>query len=443
MFSKPQPPRIPLPKGWQGCVKSAAIYVFSLAHYCILYARARAADGINARVRLAAQNDRLHEECALLREELRIKDARTAQIAPQRRPHYGALERMSILELRAVRGWSLKQTADTFLLTSATIASWVKRINQEGPDALLQLPEPVNKFPDFVRYIVQRLKTLSPSMGKVKIAETLCRAGLHLGATTVGRILKEEPQSDPGDAVPCTPVATAKRPNHVWHVDLTAVPASEGFWAPWLPFALPQCWPFCWWVAVVIDHYSRHVMCFAIFRNNSTSESVQRFIESAIETSASPKYIICDKGQQFWCEMFKDWCDRYGITPRFGAVGQHGSIALVERFILSLKQECTRVVVVPFRKEAFHQELTFFVDWYNQNRPHSTLDGKTPHEIYHKLQPASEYPRFEPRSRWRRTAPCASPQVPVAGQCGARIRLDVRYYRGRKHLPVVALRRVA
>ena len=32
MFTKSQPPRIPLPKGWQGCVKSAAIYAFSLAH---------------------------------------------------------------------------------------------------------------------------------------------------------------------------------------------------------------------------------------------------------------------------------------------------------------------------------------------------------------------------------------------------------------------------
>jgi len=29
----------------------------------------------------------------------------------------------------------------------------------------LQLREPVNKLPDFVRYIVQQLKTLSPSMG--------------------------------------------------------------------------------------------------------------------------------------------------------------------------------------------------------------------------------------------------------------------------------------
>ena len=171
MLAKPKEPRIQLPKGWQGCVKSAVLHVIALAHYAIVYARAWAADSINARVRLSAENDRLQEECALLRVELRVKDARTAQIAPQRRPHYPGHERMAILELRAARGWSVKQTADTFLVTPATIAAWVKRIDENGPDALLQLREPVNKFPDFARYIVQRLKTLSPSMGKLKIAE--------------------------------------------------------------------------------------------------------------------------------------------------------------------------------------------------------------------------------------------------------------------------------
>jgi len=48
--------------------------MLSAAHYAIVYARAwTAADSINARVRLSAENDRFQEECALLREELRIK----------------------------------------------------------------------------------------------------------------------------------------------------------------------------------------------------------------------------------------------------------------------------------------------------------------------------------------------------------------------------------
>jgi transposase InsO family protein len=198
-------------------------------------------------------------------------------------------------------------------------------------------------------------------MGKVKIAETLCRAGLHLGVTTVGRIKKEYPQPCPEDTAPSTRVVTAKRPNHVWHVDLTVVPTSAGVWAPWLPFALPQCWPFCWWVAVVIDHYSRRVMCMAAFRNNPTSVSVSHFLECAIHNAgATPKHIICDKGPQFWCDAFKHWCDWHYIKPRFGAVDQHGSIAMIERFILSLKNECTRVIFVSPHRDAFRQELTLF-----------------------------------------------------------------------------------
>jgi putative transposase len=444
MLANPQPPRIHLPKGWQDGVKSAVLHAIALAHYAIAYARAWAADSINARVRLAAENDRLHEECALLREELRIKDSRMAQIAPQRRPHYSPLERMAILELRAARGWSVKQTADIFLITPATVTSWLKRIDDQGTNALLQLREPLNKFPDFVRYIVQRLKTLSPSMGKVKIAETLCRAGLHLGTTTVGRILKEEPQSTPSDPAPRTGIVTTKRPNHVWHVDLTAVPTSVGFWAPWLPFALPQCWPFCWWVTVVIDHYSRRVIGIATFKCSPTSRSIQNILENAMDNvGINPKYIVSDKGKQFWCDASKDWCDSQGLTPRFGAVGQHGSIALIERFILTLKNEGMRIILVPLRTNAFHDELTCFTYWYNHSRPHSSLRGKTPHEIYHDLSPACEHPRYEPRARWPCSAPCASPHAPIAGHCGATIRLDVRYHQGRKHLPIVELRRAA
>ncbi len=60
---------------------------------------------------------------------------------------------------------------------------------------------PVNKFPDFVAHCVRNLKTLSPTLGKVKIAETLARAGLHLGTTTVGRMLKGG-AGKPADAAP-------------------------------------------------------------------------------------------------------------------------------------------------------------------------------------------------------------------------------------------------
>jgi len=153
--------------------------------------------------------------------------------------------------------------------------------------------------------------------------------------------------------------------------------------------------------------------------------------------------MISDKGPQFWCDVFKDWCDRRGITPRFGAVGQHGSIALVERFILTLKNECTELILVPFRCEHLHLELMLFTQWYNQHRPHSALNGKTPHEVYRGIPPACEAPRFEPRVRWPPTAPCASPQSPISGDCGTLIQLELHYLSGRKHLPIITLKRAA
>jgi transposase InsO family protein len=70
-------------------------------------------------------------------------------------------------------------------------------------------------------------------------------------------------------------------------------------------------------------------------------------------TSAKPKHLVIDKGPQFWCQGFKDWCrHRKGIRPRFGAVGQHGSIAVVERFIQTVKVECTRRLLVSLLAQA-------------------------------------------------------------------------------------------
>ena len=55
----------------------------------------------------------------------------------------------------------------------------------------------------------------------------------------------------PARAAKPSRVVTAKYPNHVWHMDLTAVTIVPGFWTAWLPFALPQGWPFCWWVIIM------------------------------------------------------------------------------------------------------------------------------------------------------------------------------------------------
>ena len=154
----PSEPRIPLPKSWPIHVRIAILHVIALAQFATAHTRSWAANNVKSRIRLKTDLDRTQQEVSQLNEEIRIKDARMASINPHRRPHYPPAERLAILELKAARGRSLEQTARVFHVTAPTIASWLGRLEQEGPDALVQMRIPVNRFPDFVRYAVQRLK---------------------------------------------------------------------------------------------------------------------------------------------------------------------------------------------------------------------------------------------------------------------------------------------
>ena len=371
------------------------------------------------------------------------------QLAPQRRPHYPPAERLAILELKAVRGWSLRQTAAAFQLTAATVASWLTRLAEEGPQALVQLPQAVNRFPDYVAHLVQCLRTVCPLLGKRKIAAILARAGLHLGTTSVARMLTRKRGPFPPLRDSCrqatTPrVVTAKYPGHLWHIDLTTVSTLAGFATAWFPCTLPQQWPFCWWVALVVDHYSRRLMGFAIYRNQPTSEQVRAFLGQTIHTAAvTPKHLVCDKGPQFWCHGFRRWCRRKGIRPRFGAIGQHGSIAVVERLVLSVKRLLASPLFVPLRDRAMRRELALVGQWYNEHRPHTTLGGRTPNEVYFGRYPDHRKPRFEPRHRWPRDSPCAKPWALVRGRPGATVAMELRFLAGRRRLPIVTLTRAA
>ncbi len=284
-------------------------------------------------------------------------------------------------------------------------------------------------------------------MGRKRIAQTFARAGLQLSASTVGRMLKDRGRDPerPTETQAATAdkertdglrIVTAKRPNHVWHVDLTVVPTASGLWAPGFPLALPQVWPFCWWVACTVDHYSRTVLGFTVFKKQPTSAAVRSFLGRAIgKSKVCPKYIICDQGSQFTSDGFKAWCKRKSIRPRYGAVHRYGSIAVIERFIKSLKDEWLRRLVISLRFEAMRHDLSAYASWFNEHRPHQALGGSTPFEVYEGRTRANQILRFEPRAKW----PARRDEVLSC----VRLTLSVTYHHGRRHLPIIELKQAA
>ena len=353
MSTKPfrtPPGRVPLPAAWPDTVRAAVLHVIALAQLSLTQTRSWSADSPLERVRLRARVDELEQEAALLREELRIKDERMLCVPVRERPRYLPPARLAILALRAARGWTAAKTARAFHLAPATIRAWMKRLDDQGEDALVRLPVPVNKMPEFVSVVVQQLKATCPRLGKVRISQTLARAGLQLSASTVKRVaervIKPSAPKPPKPAAAKTSsskaqakkrVVTSKYPHHVWHADLSAVPVLFGFWVPWWPFALTQRWPFGAWVAIVLDHFSRDVVARGVFDKQPSADDITALLDRAVrDAGAAPKYIVTDQGQQFQ-DDYRAWCKARGVRPRFGALGQHGSIAVIERFIRSMK----------------------------------------------------------------------------------------------------------
>jgi transposase InsO family protein len=341
----------------------------------------------------------------------------------------------------------------------------MRRLDEHGANALVALPVPATRFPDYVAVIVKKLRAAVPTMGTRRLADTLARAGLSLSRSSVGRLLTRRlstasPPAATSSATRETArganasnsaaadapksktqrTVTARDAHHLWHIDLSLLRTSGGFCVPWVPFSLPQCWPFCFHLAVILDHFSRSIVAWTLFYKEPTAQAICRLLDQARDAvGRAPKYIVSDQGAQFQHD-YRTWCDDNDVTPRFGAIGQSGSIAVLERFFRSLKQEMLRRLLVVLRRFAAMQpEVSAYAFWYNQHRPSQALGGWTPAEVRDGAAPASEQPRWETRAR-----------VPLARGPGVRARrvrgtleLVVDRVDGREHLPIVSLRQAA
>jgi transposase InsO family protein len=160
-----------------------------------------------------------------------------------------------------------------------------------------------------------------------------------------------QPQS-----APITPGSVVARyPNRAWSVDLTKVHR----WRLWPTYVL-----------LAIDHYSRKVVALAALPS-ADSDAVLQALKAAFGRHGAPKHLITDQEPVFTSRAFRDLLAAREVTQRFGAVGKHGSIAVTERAILTLKREW--LWRVPLIKGTAHLGtlLADFAQYYNGWRGHT------------------------------------------------------------------------
>ena len=309
----------------------------------------------------------------------KIMRARLKRFPARQRKRYTPEERFEIVVLMRTYGLSQIETARLFLVDAQTVARWEREVlaepEMEAIGTLVRAKPPLRGYDDVVKRLVQMLDALDIG-GSAKIAQMLARAGLKIGRETVRRYRRAPRPPRPANDHSARPrVLSAKYVNHIWLADLTEI---RGF------FGL-----FVYKLVVVLDLYSRFPLAFGVFKKEPTARQVLDVLDRAMRRHGRPRHFVSDQGSQFTAAVFRQTLDANGIRQRFGAIGQYGSIAIIERFWRTLKELLGVRLWPPLSAAHLEARTELALAYYANLRPHQGLDGATPAEVYLDVEPAA------------------------------------------------------
>jgi transposase InsO family protein len=320
---------------------------------------------------------KLEARVLALEDAVAFRDARVEVLEKRlgegrpRRP-YPLMERLRILWLIDYYQIPKRRVKDTFGVARSTVHRWLKGFQEGKVGGRRPAAEPVNKTPREIAELIWDMFRQNPMWGRHRLAMTVWALGVFISATTVRDILlRPKPEaSSPAPAQAERPAKpreiVARYPNHVWSVDRTRVMR----WGVW-----PT------WVLVAIDHFSRAAVAVAPLEGPNAGWAVD-LLEEAFLCHGPPKHLISDQEGVFTGDAFAELLSDWDVKHRLGAVGKHGSIAVTERLIWTLKHEWLARVVLIRGLDHLGQVLADFQKYYNECRPHQRLGGALPATVY-------------------------------------------------------------
>jgi len=153
------------------------------------------------------------------------------------------------------------------------------------------------------------------------------------------------------------------RPNQVWAVDITYIKIRNGFV----------------YLICLIDVFSRRIMGWSLSTFLDTQPCLDA-LASALKSS-KPEIINSDQGCQFTSDMWVDVLTQREIKISMDGKGRWVDNKYIERLWRTIKYE--NVFLHSFDTVGQAREaLCSFIEFYNQKRPHQTLNYHTPDAIF-------------------------------------------------------------
>ena len=140
------------------------------------------------------------------------------------------------------------------------------------------------------------------------------------------------------------------------------------------------------YLVAVLDWFSRYVVSWQL-SNTLDPDFCLQALHQALQVS-TPEIFNTDQGSQF---TSADWIDELkasNIKISMDGKGRWMDNVFIERLWRSLKYECVYLNAFDNMRDA-KQQLNFWIEYYNHERPHSSLNDQTPNEVYEGIKPLS------------------------------------------------------
>jgi putative transposase len=160
------------------------------------------------------------------------------------------------------------------------------------------------------------------------------------------------------------------RPDQVWCADITYIPMRRGFL----------------YLVAILDWASRRVLAWRL-SNTMDADFCIEALEEAMARHGKPEIFNTDQGSQFTTPRFTDVLIEAGVKVSMDGKGRWMDNIFIERLWRSLKYECIYLHAFETGSEA-RTGIGRWMTYYNAERPHSALGGRTPLEAHAGIEVA-------------------------------------------------------
>jgi len=137
------------------------------------------------------------------------------------------------------------------------------------------------------------------------------------------------------------------------------------------------------YLATIIDLATRMVVGWQLADHMRTSLVIDALDMARIHGRVAENALLhSDHGTQYTSQALTAYCAQAGITQSMGRTGVCWDNAVAETFFASLKNEMYHQQVFATRARARMAVAEYIEVFYNRQRPHSSLDYRTPTQAW-------------------------------------------------------------